>query len=254
MQRSKIEAYISLRYFSDHLYPLGADRDCEEMRHVLTIKADVIADWEVEENGGSTPYELKVGSLKFYLVRVGNAHDSGDSLSRVFDATQELSDVDEAIYDASSGEFNEAILKEYPDIYLGGDDLLIASRLAIDPLARGQLLGLSVLERMIEDWRSGCSLIVMKPYPLQFECSARKGREWDQLQLAAFEQNRAKAFRQLRRYYSKLDFQQVGKSDFFARCPLMGKSSALRALELPSSILLPGELAALGMRSTEPQA
>lgn len=184
--------------------------------------------------------EMALGELRFYLIRVGEAVNDGARLYDVFDTMQETLDAGTAIFDSSFSEFCPWLAKKHPDVSPCGDILLL-HRLEIVPLARGQRLGIAVLHRVIKDWSSGCSFAVMKPYPLQFDASAKKNEMWDRLELEAFPQNRTAAFKKLREYYGQLGFERIGRSEFFARA-LDRRQPSAADLNLRDSFAFPAEL------------
>jgi GNAT superfamily N-acetyltransferase len=180
-----------------------------------------------------------LGELGLYLIRVGNAVNDGISLRDVFDVRQETMDAGNAVYDARFRDYNAAIQKIFEDAYCS-EDILLLHRLEIHPFARGQKLGLAVLIKAIEDWSSGCSLVLMKPFPLQFEVNARNSKNWESLALGDFPQKEKQAFQQLRSYYSQLGFEKIGKTEFYALCTHL-KWTALDELELPEEFLVPAD-------------
>ena len=233
MQQDQTEVDVYLNYQSSVCVG-DAGRSCAE-GYILQMAAVVMG--HTEGINGQNPVDLVLGNLKFYIIRVGNASNDRVHLHDVFDASQETLDVGNAIYNSSYSEFAPAVESLFPDAN-PWCDILILHYLTIPPYARGQRLGLSVLERVMRDWSSGCSLIVMKPFPLQFESRAKKDRDWESLALGKFPSTQREAFQRLRAYYEPLGFERVGRSQFYARCPENVYPTA-KTLGLPSFIVLP---------------
>jgi len=194
---------------------LGTERSAPES-FILKMKAAIsgtpLADEELPAQ------DISLGCLEFYLIRVGEAMNEGARMADVFDSYQETMDAACAIFDGSLEEFRPAVQKKFADA-VPFDDILLLHRLTIHPLARGQRLGLSVLKQAIHDWSSGCSLVVMKPFPLQFEGGAKNRPSWNELRFGDFLSDKATAHKRLTKYYERLGFQQLGRSQFYAICP-----------------------------------
>lgn len=177
---------------------------------------------------------VEIGRLRLYVIQVGNATNDSADLNGVFDTTQETLDAGSVVYDGSYHEFEPTVAMLFEDAF-PTDDLLLLDRLEIYPPFRGQKLGLTILHQAIRDWSGGCSLAVMKPFPLQFGAAVKKSESWSQLRLDTFPSKKATAFSRLRAYYEKLGFVRIGKSEFFALCPKQEMPSA-EELKLPDTI------------------
>jgi hypothetical protein len=160
--------------------------------------------------------EILLGKVKFYVIQIGKALNNREGLAYICDAYQQTLDAGSAVLDFATGDFRPHVEKMFPDS-ISVDDLLLLDRLTIYPIGRGQSLGLAVLHQVIEDWARGCSLVVIKPYPLQFVASDKRSDDWNQLALDAFPSEKKTAFGALRNYYQRLGFRRVGRSDFYAR-------------------------------------
>ena len=230
-----LDVSVSLNYSAQtSVYP--ASRELDD--YVFPVTAKIIGS-HFPDNHGPTR-EVLLGELKFYLIRVGNAVNHDVSLHDVFDTTQETLDAGNAIFDSSYSDYKPTVHKLFEDP-LPYDDVMLLHRLEIQPFARGQQLGLAVLIRAIEDWSSGCSLVVMKPFPLQLESNAQESKNWKTLALDSFPQNEKTAFQKLRSYYEKIGFERIGRSDFFALNTRL-KWTALDELELPSEFMISADM------------
>jgi hypothetical protein len=182
-----------------------------------------------------------LGKVDVFIIKVSNALSQGDDLFDLFDVKQEIWNAGSAIFDFGRNDFLPSVSKlftrAWPPMNPDGDIMLI-HRIGISPLVRGQSLGLSVLGRVIMDYSAGCSLVVTKPYPLQFEQNIEGSPDWNDLSLSSFSKNEKESSKKLIKYYSKLGFKRLGTSDHFATLPKT-VFSAVRKLKLQSYFTLP---------------
>jgi len=193
---------------------------------------------------------VSLGKVDIFLFKVSNALSQGVNffeLLDLFDVKQDFLNTGSAIFDFHKKDFlpsvSKAFPKAYPPINPDGDIMLI-HRIGISPLVRGQRLGLSVLARLIMDYSVGCSLVVTKPYPLQFERGIKESSEWNDLSLASFSNGEQESSKKLSKYYGKLGFKKLGRSDYFATLPQTVFSEG-RKLKLPSEFSIPTGLKVL---------
>jgi GNAT superfamily N-acetyltransferase len=93
-------------------------------------------------------------------------------------------------------------------------NLLILDRLEIFPNFRGRGYGLEALQCLIQRFRMGVGLIVMKPFPLQFEDP--EPEELASRGLDGFVGSAAFCTRKLKRYYAQLGFKRIPRTPFMA--------------------------------------
>ncbi len=214
MENDEVEVSVSLNYRTDS--SIG-ENTFDSRNYILSMVAQIsgVADW-----GPNAPpdSEIVLGELHFYLIRVGNAVNDGARIFDVFDTFQETHDAGCAIYRPSFREFLPAVQRRYDSAY-PSNDIMLLHYLTIEPFARGQRLGLAVLERAIRDWSSGCALVLMKPFPLQFEAAENKKERNKRLGLDGFSNSEGVAFRKLRSYYEQLGFERLSRSRYYALCP-----------------------------------
>jgi len=79
-------------------------------------------------------------------------------------------------------------------------NVLVLDWIKIEPPFRGWGLGRKALARMIKKYGPGCTLVIMKPFPLQFEGVLGT---YDSAEFVA-------AYRKLIRFYAPLGFSNVG--------------------------------------------
>lgn len=198
----------------------------------------------------SNDESVSLGKVDIFIFKVSNALSQGDNFSDLFDlfdVKQDFLNTGSAIFDFHKKNFlpsvSKAFSKAYPPMNPGGDIMLI-HRIGISPLVRGQQLGLSVLARVIMDYSAGCSLVVTKPYPLQFEKDIGESSEWNDLSLASFSNDEKESTKKLGKHYGKLGFKKLGRSDYFATLP-QTVFSIVKKLRLPNSFSIPTGLKVL---------
>jgi GNAT superfamily N-acetyltransferase len=233
---SGVEVFLRLAYST---HSRIAIEYTEPSDFILKAKAEIVADADDDD----PPATAKIGTLEFYLIRLGEALNQGVGYFDIFDSYQETMDLAEAVFDGSFSEFKPVVARRFPDASTS-DDILLLHRLQIHPLTRGQRIGLAVLDRAMLDWSSGCSLVVIKPFPLQFEAGALERRSWTELKLGDFPSAEKEAFKRLSAYYEQLGFERLGRTEFFALSTAVVRPS-VRGLGITDSFTIPSELFAV---------
>lgn len=107
----------------------------------------------------------------------------------------------------------------------------------LHPWARRQGLGLRIIQRLLRHWQSGCSLAVIKPFPLQAGAPEAEGYD-----LANLSENMEEGIQKLTRYYSQLGFKSVPGCPYLVRSiEMMPPGTA--EVDLPEFLLVPSGLA-----------
>jgi GNAT superfamily N-acetyltransferase len=224
--QAQIELDVTLQYeASSSLY--------HEEDFILTVVGKICGYAEDAKT------KIHLGELKMYFIQSGNALNEGASLYDVFDTYQQTMDAGCVLFDSSLQDLSPWIQRRFEEAS-PYDDILILDRLTIHPLARGQRLGLAVLYRAIHDWSGGCSLVVMKPYPLQYEAGSRDKENEAELKLEEFRTSKTESFRRLRGYYAQLGFERIARSNFYVLC-VKHKHPSRESLSLPSCITISAE-------------
>ncbi len=230
MKIDRVEIDVSLRYQATR--QLVEDDD----NFILTLNGEILG-CPVQEN--LPDVEVKLGELKMFIVQVGNAFNAGESLPLILDSYQQTLDVGCVLFDSSFKDYSPWIKRRFEDAY-PWDDILVLDRLTLDPAVRGQKLGLAVLDQAIRDWSGGCSLVAMKPFPLQYEGGGRNMTNVAGMKLEEFQASKTESFRRLRAYYTKLGFERVGRSDIYALCTHENRPS-LKDLSIPDCFTVSAE-------------
>lgn len=235
MSTEHTELSVVLNYQAQSSLYTRADGDADD--YIIPVETEI---WGHADEPKDQPQNraLRLGNLNFYLIRVSNARNDRADLHTIFDSRQETSDVFDALYSTSCPEFRPAVQRQFEDAY-PGHDVLLLHHLTIRPFARGQRLGLAVLERVIRDWSSGCSLVAMKPFPLQFAMGAKQDEKtWRECDYGSFSQTEAEAILRLRTYYARLGFERIGRSVFYGLCPEYERPG-VKELDLPDTVRVP---------------
>lgn len=159
-----------------------------------------------------------VGSCEVLYVRLSEALDDGLAHIDVFDATQPLLELGEALLIEPS-EFSPKLYERYGDRFLYIDNLLVIDRLEIRPEYRGKGYGLGAIELILKQLRGGAELAALKAFPLQFE-SPNLISELDQEQVAALEMfscTKHEARRKLVEHYMKVGFELFESDSYMVR-------------------------------------
>lgn len=230
MKTHQLEMDVSL------VYEASRQINFDDENYVLTVSGSVYGE---VEHASDPELKLLLGELKMFLVLIGNAFDDGQLFSVVLDAQQQTLDIGCVLFDDSFEDCSAAVKRRFEDAS-PYDDILILDRLTLDPAVRGQSIGLAVLDQAIRDWSGGCSLVAMKPFPLQFEGGKPNKEKIIELKLQEFKAGEAESFRRLRNYYAKLGFKRIARSDVYALCTDYSRP-ALKDLSLPDNFTIPAE-------------
>lgn len=195
---------LSLRYANETLVS-DEDPRC----FIKDIEGEILLD--------RADQEKKIGIFRVIIIDVECAVSSEESVFRVFDTEQTTLDY-YSLYD-DFHEFKPSVVKA-----MGGDgrwepNMLILDRLEIYPAYRGKTYGLHVLRWLQHHFSTGCGIVVMKPFPLQFE--ARFKSDADSLELHRFTKDKRKAVKALRDYDARLGFRRVPKTEYMVRDPML---------------------------------
>lgn len=190
--------------------------DIEWFRPYITdLHIRLWQEWWSEETQDVSVRE--VGVAEGFLLHVGNAMNDRVRIAEACDDhSAEALEYCAPVIKPKGNEWLPKVVAQF-DGDLIDPDLLAFTKMEIKPEHRGQGVGLLALHRMIAMFGGGCGLTLIKPWPLQYTSKefgeiAKDGKTsqgWT-------EQQRRRDFQNLQRYYSKLGFERIGKSHFFA--------------------------------------
>jgi GNAT superfamily N-acetyltransferase len=199
--------------------------------YILHMKGDIMGEITAQNNLPQT--EIHLGSIKFSLIRVGEALNERMGMEGLFDVSQEICELAAELYEDDFEEFKYPIRKAFPEASTW-DDILYFESLELHPFARGQRVGLSALHRAANDWQSGCALVVLQAHPLQYPNGIRDDEKWVQLGMTDSTPDFVTSKNKLQNYYKQLGFQKAGRSKYMFRCPAVVQTK----VDVPSTIVL----------------
>jgi GNAT superfamily N-acetyltransferase len=120
------------------------------------------------------------------------------------------------------GDFKDKVAKRINAIGVWNPNILILERLLILPRYRGHGYGLAALAGIIEAFRTGVGVVAMQPYPLQFEAPPIREderAEFERYGLGDFKSSLPASRARLRKYYGRLGFRHVPRTNMMVRSP-----------------------------------
>ena len=162
---------------------------------------------------------LVIGNFAAMVVDVESAINEHVHPFEVFDSESKTAPYYRALFRQQSwsgADFRKPVLQAiYGDDEPWRPNLLILDRVAVFPEHRGRGAGLLAIRGLIERFRMGIGLIVMTPFPLQFEAEPHTPAGWEErsrLKLDEFGMGYDKALAKLRTYYATLGFRTIPRT------------------------------------------
>lgn len=177
--------------------------------YIHEVKGSIVVHCEP---GGETPV---IGEFACTLVDADSARTHGISPYQLYDTHQATWNLYEALLgdEGPNDRLLKALRYEWP---FGSLNLLSLDRLTVLPQARGRKVGLMALVMVMQRFLRFADVVVLKPFPLQFEGSMADD-EALQYELARFSCTKDYGTRRLARYYAELGFKKVVGTDYMAR-------------------------------------
>lgn len=193
---------------------------CFTVTHPLTHSGDA-TDYVLDiegtlETANGGPSQNIVGWISARLVQAGRALDDQVPLLEVCDSIdQDLYDYASAVYD-----FREQGIRASISDGCVGSDILIVESISIVPAHRRKGLGLLGVQRTIDTFGYGCAGVVLRPFPFQFSSHAKQpspgeAQSEQRLALDSFPADKSVALKALRKYWRRLGFERIGRTEFF---------------------------------------
>lgn len=216
-----ISRYSVSLNFSEEYSPCYGYSD--PYKFVLSVSGKI--NGELDEEFIETDEDViyfEVGTFDIKIVDTLGADVERILFADVFDSYHETMDCFKSLYDMDNEEFTSEVENLIPDCQFN-HNILILNRINIYSQFRGNKLGLVALRAVIERFKLGVGVIALKPFPLQFEggyLHNPKDSENIKLGLDSFKLSQEKATEKLKRYYKKLGFMSVPRTDYMVLNPL----------------------------------
>ena len=215
----------------------GTGQRQDSRDYLLNLKVRILANYCPEDS--STSSEVHLGDISATLIRLGRATNEGFSFFEIFDESQDLLDLGSALFQSGYEDFVGPVQEKFPYTSTS-DDILYISDFMLQPVARGQRAGISALHRFMTDWESGCSLIAIRPLPMQFLPVVQDDGGWPELRLGSLTQDRSAATAKLENHLAGLGFKKVDPLPYMLFSPAR-MQAPLEEMALEESLTLPKE-------------
>lgn len=162
---------------------------------------------------------LTIGNFSALVVDVESAINDGVHPFEVFDSHSTAAPYYRQLYlerSWSGADLRSSVLKAvYGEDEPWRPNLLILDRVTVFPEHRSNGVGLLAIRGLIERFRMGVGLVVMIPFPLQFEAdpvTSEAREERSRLGLDQFKLGYDRAMAKLRSYYATLGFRTIPRT------------------------------------------
>lgn len=208
----------------------------EGERYIQEIFVDII---KTDDSGKNVQI---IGKASIKIMLLSQALDDNFDIFQIFDSDSYTMRIGDEIYDFENDDIKEDLRRQlFGDDYMANPNICIFERLTILPEYRG----LGIAAKFIKDnfffFSTACGLIVMQPFPLQFEAEGTHAKCSDferQMEYDQMEKNENKARKSLINFYKKVGFLSVkGYDDLMFLLPGF-KNKKLDAIDLNESIYL----------------
>lgn len=193
----------------------------EASQHVLDLAFRIQGEWM---DSFENQHKIEAGEVHLRLVRLSVALEAEAPLDELFDLDQSMTELGR-LYDGTS--LNMDFIRQIHEVCGVANsfaDLFSIESMTLRPWARRQGVGLRVIDLLLQNWQSGCSLAVIKPQAF--------GRPDEKDGVA-----------RLTRYFRQLGFKKVpGIPHLVRSVEMRGPNEA--HIDLPDFLLVPSKLAA----------
>lgn len=208
----------------------------EGERYVQNIFVDIV---KTDDSGNDAQI---IGKASIKIMLLSQALDDNFDIFQIFDSDSYTMHIGSTIYDFDNGDIKEDLRKKlFGDDFMINPNICIFERLTILPEYRG----LGIAAKFIKDnfffFSTACGLIVMQPFPLQFEAEGTLAKCSDferRMGYDQMEKDENKARKSLINFYKKVGFISVkGYDDLMFLLPGF-KNKKLDTIDLNESIAL----------------
>jgi GNAT superfamily N-acetyltransferase len=204
----------STRYHAKFSVPTPlAVGDGEPSEHLLEIRGKLLCT--VSDDSKKAARTTVVGRLEGYKICVEEALNHSVDLFDVCDSRdQSTHELANAVFDWRLHEFKADIDREFQPI---GRDILVVHSVTVNQAHRGRGLGLALVSRFMDVFDKGCGLVVLKPFPLQFQ-PKKPGARLVPVD-SRFARTLGASRARLRSYWNKLGFIPWKRMGVSVYCP-----------------------------------
>lgn len=177
----------------------------EEEDFILKFNEDIIAD--NDEDG-----EFLVGKATRYMFLLEEANEAGYPIFDIFDSSSDYANPLLEIFDEEENQIKQSLIDALMGEFsvLENENICYFSRLEILPKYRGHGIAKQVIRDNYKVFGSWCGLIVMNPFPLQFELDKiHKSPFEKQMAFGDLEKDEELANKNLRTYYKSIGYIEV---------------------------------------------
>jgi hypothetical protein len=159
---------------------------------------------------------ILVGGFRLTYVNIACALDNRMPIVTLFDTSQDLMDIYEAVFISSTQDYTRKVIKLLGEgVYLA-NNILSIDRLGVFPAYRGNKIGLLVLLSLIQRYSMDTSIVAIQPCPLLFTRNdTGSGFCWDRPE----EEPIKTGILKLKTYYEKVGFKSLRGSEFMLFSP-----------------------------------
>ena len=185
----------------------------DESTSLITINSD-LKIFKEELPDGKIKYQ-KIGTALSYYFDVANTINSKESVFDLFDIEGSFPEYYHLLY--KNGFFKDKISKQMGDIV--DNNLFLIQKIEINPKFRGNNYGLAAAIRIMQQFAHGVGLVVLKPFPLQFE-NGKHDILSEKQKYKSFSNEEKVAFSKITKYWEKIGFQRISNSKIWGLNPL----------------------------------
>ena len=204
----------------------------------ITSIQNIFVDIVKTDDSGNDVQIIGKASIKIMLL--SQALDDNFDIFQIFDSDSYTMRIGDEIYDFNNGDIKEDLQRKlFGDDFMVNPNICIFERLTILPEYRG----LGIATKFIKDnfffFNTACGLIVMQPFPLQFEAENTIAKCSDferQMEYDQMEKDEKKARKSLINFYKKVGFISVKGYDNLMFLLPGFKNKKLDAIDLNESI------------------
>lgn len=179
-------------------------------------------EWTDPESGEGP---LMIGAFSLCFADLGGALVDEVSRFDVFDTSQATFEIFETLFDLGTYELSDPVKElafgPHEDPFTEG--VLMIDRLTVLPAYRGHAMGLAAMKCIIEQFRAASGIVVIKVFPLQFEAAPLHDGPRDiprsDLALDSFARSERVARTRLKKYYGRLGFVPVPRTEYMVLDP-----------------------------------